>query len=554
MKQKTSIRTLKSVSAGLLVGGLSIVTLTQFAYADDELLSIISGGAPSGQSGANGLSDVLETRTSPIQKVIPNPTAEQNIFLQFFAKGDLEKALYQWPSAFEGTEFAATPSGRALNAYLLFKNGLQVTALESLLALDTPQPVAKEILDLWRDAAPSTHPVWGVVDGGVWKKPWVDVFGVAIDIRVRGRQTYGAAQIEEIKELLKATQPGTRERAWLQWQLVLAMAEGQDAGIAAKALVNLMKTENNPVGQDLMNLTAARLLYQNGFLDAAIKYDEKVPKASDHWLDAQEEMAWSFLRKGEPQNTLAITKTLVTPVFSTQLGPEPILLRSMAQLKVCDYPGVSETLKVFRDRFRPRAKNMTALIENADTDASRRFISRVKDAKDKSVTLKDLGPDAAKLPRYLTRDATLLQLIASEKALDGEAKQAGQLYARSLSQGTAQVGFQGRLESYKQAVEKRAATARSATLSRIKELAEDEVGEIGNVLRKLQIVEAEVIQQLSLAERLITANQGVVTEKKGTTGSTARDRITFPAENETWFDELAHFQIDVSKGCQSVKR
>lgn len=537
----------------LALGAIACAVLAAPCAHADELLDLLGGGSSEGVIPMAG----QPSRASVIRQVLAKaggaPTAEQNIFIQFFDQGAFDKALYQWPSAFEGTAFAKSPSGRALNALVLFKNGIQVTGLEMLLSTDSPDQIAPELLKMWQDAAPGSHAVWGFVNTATWNPKWTETFGVATEIRVRGRQVYGADQTETIKELLKKAALDTRERAWLEWQLVLAMAQGPDSGIAAKALAHLMKVPNNPVSQDLMTMTAARLLYQNGFLDAAIKYYQKVPKSSDEWIDAQEEMAWAFIRKGEPQNAIALTKTLVNPVFAAQVGPEPIFLRALSLLKVCDYPGVVDTLKLFKERFRGRAKELMAIIDQANTPATQRLIAKMKQG---SVKMTDLGADASVLPRFVTRDESLAQLVKTEKALEQEGKTAGDLYARSLTGGTGQVGFQARLDDFRQSVDARVQASRSATYARVKSLAEEELNEVSGILQKLHIVEAEVLQQLSLADRVISATSGKATKKPGTTGSQSRDRIWFPAENETWFDELANYRVDIQKGCESgsVKR
>lgn len=511
---------------------------------EDELLNILGAKGP--EKSKNGESLLANSIKSAQSGKI---TAEQNIFLQFFDAGEFEKALYQWPAAFDGSAFGKTPSGQALNALVLFKNGIQVTSLEMLLSIAQAKQIDQFIIQKWREAAPDNAPVWASINTATWNSEWTTVFGIGAEVRVRGRQVYSADQVETVKELIKKTQIDTRERAWLSWQLVIALAQGEDAGVAGKALAVLMKAPNNPVSQDLMTMTAARLLFQNGFLDAASKYYEKVPKSSDYWFDAQEEMAWAQVRKGEPQNAIAITKTLVAPAFQSQVGPEPYFLRALSQLKVCDYPAVVETLNVYRQRFKPRAGELAKLAETANTPAVARLVERMKKGGTK---LTDLGTDAALLPRFVTRDSALVQNVQTEKALENEAKLAGELYARSLTGGTAQVGFQARLEGFKKAVDTRTQAARSATYGRVKALAQEETEEIGAMLQKLHIVEAELLQQISLAGRVISATQGKSSTKVGTTGSQAKDKVWFPADGETWFDEYSNFKVDIKKGCAAA--
>ncbi|MBK7891370.1 MAG: hypothetical protein IPJ84_11130 [Bdellovibrionales bacterium] len=545
---------MKSVSAILMAQVLTLACAGAWAADGDELLDLLGGGAPAGQAvkGEKGAAAGAKAKEGEgllarsIKTAQGRLTAEQNIFVQFFDNGEMDKALYQWPAAFEGTAYAKSASGRALNALLLFKNGIQVTALEMLLSIEKPKEIEGYITQKWREAAPDNAPVWAAINPTTWHQAWTDVFGIGAEVRVRGRQVYGADQIETVKDLIKKTQIDTKERAWLSWQLVIALAQGEDSGAASKALAVLMKAPNNPVSMDLMTMTAARLLFQNGFLDASIKYYEKVPKSSDYWFDAQEEMGWASIRKGEPQNSVALTKTLVAPAFATQVGPEPFFLRALSQLKVCDYPAVLQTLNVYRERFKPRAVALKALTADARTPQVDRMVAKLKVG---AVKLTDLGADAAMLPRFVTRDEILLQNVLTERALEQEAKTAGELYAHSLTGGTAQVGFQARLEAFKKAVETRAQGARSATYGRVKTLAEEEITEISAMLQKLHIAETELIQQISVSDRVIGATKGLSSSKAGTTGSQSKDSVWFPAENETWFDEYANYKVDVRKGC-----
>lgn len=530
----------------LLLVTASLILSGPMAMAeDDELLGILGAQGTESTKSKDGVSLLAKT----IKSAQGTISAEQNIFLQFFDKGEFEKALYQWPAAFDQTAFAKSPSGRALNALVLFKNGIQVTSLEMLLAIEKPKQIDDYLVQKWREAAPDSAAVWGSINTAAWNQAWTDVFGIGAEVRVRGRQVYTANQAETIKDLIKKTQIDTRERAWLSWQLVVALAQGEDAGLAGKALAVLMKAPNNPVSTDLMTMTAARLLFQNGFLDAASKYYEKVPKDSDYWFDSQEELAWSQIRKGEPQNAIALTKTLVAPAFASQVGPEPFFLRSLSQIKVCDYPAVVATLNEFRERFKPRTAELMKLTESANTPAVGRMVDLMKKGP---VKLTDLGKDASSLPRFVTRDSALLQNVMTEKALEAEAKLAGELYARSLSGGTAQVGFQGRLEAFKKAVDTRTQAARSATYGRVKSLAQEEIDEISAMLQKLHIVEAELLQQISVSDRVISATQGRTSIKTGTTGAQGRDKVWFPAEGETWFDEYSNYKVDIKKGCAAA--
>lgn len=526
----------------LAVAAAALSAAPAFAQSgDDDLLKILDGQAATGAGAAQALAK------TPLRKLAPNMTAEQNIFFQFIEKGDYEKALFQWAPAFEKTSFIRTPSGQALKAYLLFQNQMPVSALENLLMIDNAKGVDQDLIQLWRQAAGENHPAWSQVWIEKWNPQWTEIFGVGAEIQVRSRQINGFDQMDLVKDLMVKSKPGTKERAMLQWQLVLALV-GQDRSQAATALAHLMKQPQNPVGLDLMEMTAARMLYQNGYLDAAIKYYQKIPKSSDYFFEAQEETGWAYIRKGQPQDTLAVTRTLTQPYFAVMVGPEASFLRTLAQLKVCDYSGVHASLNQFRKDFRERTAELVRLSENAETPAVRDLIAKRAAGKIKFV---EMGPTLKSIPRWAPRDSMLGSLIVFERSLQNEARRAGELYARSLSNATDRVGFAAPLEEMKNDMEARRRSAEVQVFKRVQALAADEVKETQEILSKLHVVEAEVLQQSMLADRVAAARPEKKTQLTGVNDEPGKFQLKFPAEKELWFDELAHFNVNLKGGCEA---
>ncbi|MCB0377061.1 MAG: hypothetical protein KDD33_01085 [Bdellovibrionales bacterium] len=522
---------------------LSFILLISPLAHGDNLLDVLDGKADS-----DGLAVVK--KESLLNALIPYPTAEQNIFLGFMNEQKFDKALFQWPSAFSGTSFANSANGRALYGYLLYKNGLEVVGVETLFEAK-PTQVNKRLMRLWQGLMQENEDLWTYTNVQ-WNSQWTDVFGVAAEVTILSRRFDKNLPAAQWEALLRKTTKGTWERNWSEWQYVTSLiSEGEDVK-AAKLLKHLQTvTENNPVSQNLMNLTAARLLYQNGFLNDAIKYYGKVEKKSDYWFEAQEEIGWSYIRLGQPQNTLAISQTLLAKDFTADVGPETFYLTSLAQLKTCDYTELSKLLKEFRNRFQSKAQRMLLMQKTPESQATRKLFSLLKESR---TQMPALGAYGSEVPRYSTRDESLFYLVQREKKLAHEADVARKLYSSSLSGGTAQVGFQAKMEKFKKAIESRARVSYTAALGRMQELAKQEVQEIGDILKKMQIVEAELIQQLAMAERVIEDTQGkTASVKKGSTGSQAKDTVQFPFEGEVWFDELSNYRVDIAKGCQSGK-
>ncbi len=519
----------------------SLILIFTFQVHADDLLDALGGENKSVEMS-------FDKKSNLYKSFLTQPNAEQNIFFQFLESGDFKKALYQWPSAFEKTSFAQSENGRSLYAYLLFKNGLPVTAVESLFSIN-PQKINPHMVQLWQGLLQTDDQIWNRVELN-WNEQWTALFGVSAEVSVRARQFSQEISLKDYEALLRKTAANTWERSWTEWRYINELLlTGED--IKAARLLKHLETvkENNPISKNLINLTAARMLYQNGYLTQAIEYYSKVKKASDYWFEALEEMAWAELRMGRPQNALAHTQTLLVPTLAADVGPESFYLASLANLKVCDYTEVSQILKEFRTRFQKKAEILLALKQQPQTPATDHLFEKLFIKK---VSTLALGADANQLPRLSTRDEELFFKAQRANALRLESQKADQLYAQSLSEGTAHVGFQANMEKFKNQISSRAQESFNQALDRIKTLADQELNEISTTLNKMQIVEAELIQQMTQVERVISSkDQGKPSFKKGTTGSKAKDTLSFSFKGEVWFDELSNYQIDIAKGCQS---
>lgn len=524
------------------VGGFVMASLFAFNASAQDLESLLEGKSEESQVVAS-----QQTRLSfAISTMLSSLTSEQRVFLRHVETQSWNKALLQWSAAFGGTSFEKTANATALQGLVQFKAGLEITGLETFFKVSEPKKVHTEILQTWRESVSENHPVWEMAQIR-WNDSWTEIFGRGAEVRQMLRHLSLKADMAALKDLASKTPVNTRERALVDWQLALSHALNDQADQAAKILAQLLKNPKSPISADLVNLTAGRLLYQNGYFDAAIKYYEKLEKKSDYWLEAQEELAWSYLRKGEPQNALAISKTLVNPSFVGQVGAESYFVASLGQLKVCDYPQVMESLLAFPKIFRTRAVELNKLAAGEKAELVNATLEKMKT---KTLSWKDLGKDAHSLPMKVHRDHQLIQHLKNQMAFEKEAQVAEKLYVESL----AMTGLQGQFDSLKKAIQIRQANAASASVQRVQAMAKAEVAETKRILDKMHIVEAELIQQVDMATRLVDVKATAVDEKKGVTGSKRSDALVFPASKEVWFDELSNYRVDVKKGCQSLKR
>lgn len=495
------------------------------------------------------MATMAQERTA-FRKLIVKPTAEQKTFLKQVESNDLAKAFFQFNPAFSKTEFGKSSNGKALHALLAFQNGLQLVGLEEVLAIPDPSSVSPILINMWKQAAPSTHPVWNQFWTTNWNSRWSSVFGNNLEIRIVSKNLNGFADADKINALLAKAQIGTVERNALQWQLILGMS-AQDTAKAGTSLATLMKQPNPAVGQDLMNLTAARMLFENGYLDGAIKYYEKVTSASDYWFEAQEEKAWSYLRKGQTQDALAITQALNHSSIVWLSGPEASFLRSLAQLKVCDYKGVVKTLEKFKENFRERSTSLELISKDANTPEVLELIAQRGQGP---IVYSKMGSSVKKLPRWALRDRSFGNMASFHGGIISESKLVDELYQKSQGWGDDRVGAKEKSEQLKKSMEQQASRIQALMMSRVQALAKEEVEETQRILSRLQIVEAEMIQQSTVLEKLAARNSKSDPQVLKGRGKQSKYQIAFPDSEEVWFDELANYNVDVKSGCEGVKR
>lgn len=520
--------------------------------ASDDLLQLLDSGGRAPLVNPQAVQKATE-----IRKLLIAPTAEQNIFLGFWADQNYEKALYQWQAAFAGTAFSETANGKALKAVLMYRNQLHLTGLLSLVSLEGRDMTSMSslLVDEWKKAMGESQMAGVELLATPGKADFSNIFGSEVWAQIQARRGFAAQDLNLILNLQKQVPATSQEMAWLLWQELLIKMD-QDPKQAAMVLGGLMKSESSAVSPDLLRMTAARLLYQNGLLDGAIEYYKKIPKTSEYWFLAQEEMAWAYLRKGEPQNTLALTKSFVIPEFAKSFswltGPEAFYVQTLGQLKVCDYTAVLKSLQQYREIYQDRAIQL----QNVAVAQSFQGFDQLEQnfMKFGELQTKNLGDWAKGLPRVIVSDAKLKRQFMIEKKLKDESEKAQSLYRASVGEGTGKIGFQAELQKISHSIDLLREQRKSDRIQRLRDLAKMELQEISQILQKMHLVEAEVLSRANLILSQAGVGSKKAEMKKGTTGSQDPYALRFPASREVWFDEISNYRVDVNASCASVKK
>lgn len=492
---------------------LAIALTGTIIHAEDDLLKILEQSEAQKQT-----TNVVEhLKMKELRAAIGSDSGDTNIFLQRLFASDYQGALLTFKEAIRGTSFQKSVSAQALEGFLYFQNGLRLEGLEKLLSIEDVKTVTPVVLDFWRPVVKADSKEWKIS-------------------KIKASDSWGAffglpSQASQVK----------------MWKSATELAVKDQLDQAAKLLAVLAKEPDPYVDQNLIHLTASRLLYQKGYLEPSIRYTKMVPRTSDWWFTAQEEAAWAYMRKAEIGSALAITKSLMHEKLTRDVGPETVFLHSLLNLKVCNYPEVITALKAYKERYRPRVIELQKLVARdvSSEPALKKALSLSADARLRPIAL---GSESAKLPRVTGLDRQLQQDGLLVGVLTEQAAAAGKLYSASLEKGS-QVGFQAEFEGLKKRLESQAHTAEAAFRARVIELARFEIEEISQLLQKMHIVEAEVIQQTGLSERI--AKDTLDTKKpKIKFEKVEADQIRFAGTKEVWFDELNHYKVKVAQGCK----
>lgn len=521
----------KRMSGILLLAVLSVGSTSAKGQDLENLLA--SSSSTKAAKNSSVMADVLKS-------LLKTPTAEQNHLLRLLEDSKWTEALIQWKPAFANSNLSRQEDFRAYKSLLMFKNAMTVTALEELFLIKEPKKIHMQILNQWREAAGPTHSAWQVAKLE-WKNTWTEIFGVSTEVRVKSADQSLPHDLQGLQNLAKLAPVDSRERALMEWNIALLHGQKDETKAAAVIISSLMKAKNNPIPEDLLNMTAGRLLYQNGYFEAAQKYYDKIPKGSDFFPQSQEEKAWAFLKRGQPNDAVAVTQTLVNKTFSGQAGPETWFVRALGQLKVCDFGASLETLKDFTTEFKQRAIGLEKISKQGNTPEVTEALLKMKDG---GLNLAEMAQISKSLPRAMVRDERLRQMTKAISILTDESKSAAQASATSNVSG-----LQGEFETIKNNADQRAARMRAQSISRVQMLAAQDLKETKTILNKLHIVEAEVIQRVESTTKLSQAAANEI--RSGKTGSQSEDVLKFPSGSEVWMDELTNYKVDIKKGCQA---
>ncbi len=423
----------------------------------------------------------------------PQSTEQQKALATHFKAQDHLAALSQFDQAFGQSRFARSVDGQAFKAYLMYRSGLKITGIESLNRISQPQQMHPTLKKLWLENLKVDDPV-------------LKHLNLSWSPRFRGIIPTEVLQAQEQRD---------------QWNRLLLAAANDRPQSSLRDLNRLRRSSQKIFDADLLNLTEARILFQMNRLNETPSLYRSIPKSSDLWLEAREELAWTYLRLDQPEKALAEMKSLVTVFFRHALGPEPFVLLNLAHLSVCDYPAIFRASTEFKRRFGPRVQALAQLESSERLALIQSALNQMAQGKSRE----KMGELAALMPRRMFTDTHILHLTGLTAQLTRESQLLARLQMNPLNQG-----LEGRIRR-----------AQEQALNQVRQLAQKELIEIRNMTQRLHLVEAEVIQRMHIESR--KANNS---SRLRSSGSPHRGEVlSFPASREVWRDEIGNFVVDV---------
>lgn len=279
---------------------------------------------------------------------------------------------------------------------------------------------------------------------------------------------------------------------------VLLTATTAGAKVSAK-----VGSKSEPTS-DRQVLREARVAFEKKDYRRSINLYSKIPATSDYWSESLEERAWALVHVKEHDQALSLVKTLTAPPVKYEIGGEPYLLSGIVQLRLCNYNELFRVMKHFKSDIQPRYEALQVLAKTGNSPAAEKFLSRSFEAGD--VSRATAGEDLANLPRMVYRDKKLRTAF---------------------------------LASMKPGSDKHMAIVRA----RLKSLAERDVKDLGEVLRKFHLIEVEAVSRMYSKVHLADA--------KTPSSKVQRDANTlvFPDDSDdVWLDELDNYHVEAN-GC-----
>ena len=297
--------------------------------------------------------------------------------------------------------------------------------------------------------------------------------------------------------------------------------------------------------REVANLNIARVNYEVKRYRESIQYYAQIPRDSDNWLDAIFEAAWAFFLMQKHNNVLGNIHTIHSPFFENRFYPESYILQSITFLRLCRYNEVKDSLRGFRDRYRPVFQDVKGMLDQFNGKANG-FFRLIYDYRVGSL---DRYKRAWSILDALSRTDVYREAGNTIRFSDVEISRLSRFGGRWSSSG-----LQDELKSF---LNKKKAAAVADAGRRLYDKGASYYAYLKELSDQTQLINAEMVLGRVDAMRA-KLKVGTSDQKANFIGgmqtlNVDQDLEYWPFEGEYWEDELGAYVYNIDSSCAADK-
>lgn len=336
-----------------------------------------------------------------------------------------------------------------------------------------------------------------------------------------------------------------------------------DAKAASRSFVDvLLYLSNHEVPnasryQVMANLATARVFYTVGHSDPeftragkvnlpafnkSIEYFDKVPQASEYWLDSLFEKSWAYFMVGNYARALGNLVTVNSPYFEEEYYPEGYVLRAVIFFMNCLYDEALETVDPFYKEYYEISKELKRVLAKYEDPASfYQYLASLSKSGGQQYTVK-----VKKIFNAALADRNLRRLFEYAVAINNEMDRVNALSSDPVA-GKLVDFLVPNLEAY-----------RSLTIAEAGQLARERLERISKELRELLSQALKVrFESLNAQKGIVSKDEQVEQLKDSASAASSSAGLVvddehqlWPWNGEYWKDELGSYYYPIQSACE----
>lgn len=303
--------------------------------------------------------------------------------------------------------------------------------------------------------------------------------------------------------------------------VLLAKARKNELAEAGKIIKKYLEPEiekiKDPIVLGDYYINLARFLYQAGALDAAENFYLKVPNKHNQFTQARAELMWIYLRTNNTAKLRGQIASLKSTLFENYFIPEIYVVRSISNLKLCQYEEINNDFEDFVTANKKWAQIIKENLENEEV-----FESQV-------------------LSDYFYNRAE--KRIATIKA---EIDLTEKLAKRSVKAALPAIGVQPHWEKSINVLNKHLVQAQKQRLLEFKRPWKNREKILAEAIKKMKFVKIEAMTQM---RNLIRKNASLGEGNEASEPIMSKDSLVFPYDGALWQDEVLNLQAKAKSYC-----